>query len=99
MLVHGGPEQSHEAGDFPERITIQVLRVRAIRSFISSFGGVEREEERRGGKWKKKQGVDIPFDVAQNHQCERCENTASEKIASSTLVQTIPRHLSPSRDS
>ena len=97
VLVHDGLEQSHEASDFPERITIQVLRVRAVRSFISSFGGVEREQKkkRRGREWRKKQGADVPFDIAQNHRCESRENTASEQIAPSTLVQTIPHHFSP----
>ena len=43
VLARGGLEHSHETGIFPERITIQVLHVQAVRWFISSFGGAERE--------------------------------------------------------
>ena len=59
------PSSGREAGVFPERITIQVLHVRAVRSFASLFGRVERENEngRSGGKWKEKQGADVPFDI------------------------------------
>ena len=35
VLVHDGLEQSHEAIDSPERITIQVLRVRAVRTYCA----------------------------------------------------------------
>ena len=39
VLEHAGLEHLREAGVFPERITIQVLHVRAVRSFASFIGG------------------------------------------------------------
>ena len=43
--AYDGLEHSHVVCIFLVRITIQVLHVQGVHSFISSFGGVERAEE------------------------------------------------------
>ena len=45
VLARDDLKHSREAGTFPERITKPVLHARAVRSFISLFDRVEREEE------------------------------------------------------
>ena len=56
VLVRDGLEHLREASIFPEKITIQVLHVQAVRSFISSFGGEAREEEEKE-RWEMEEEI------------------------------------------